>query len=111
MGEVYERRRFGCTRAAGRGARALCGGWRGGGGPEGAKGPAGPGVTPAQVGALTSLTGLFLANNQFGRPYFSRQGDDVTIEEANLHIINGLGATNGYPTNPFSIDPTLTVVN
>jgi hypothetical protein len=85
-------------------------------GPRGQPGPPGPGFTPDQVNTLTSLTNLFLANNQFGRPYFSRQGNDVTIEGANLHIVNGLGATNGYPADPGFIDPpatesTLTHVN
>jgi hypothetical protein len=80
-------------------------------GPAGPQGPAGPGFTPDQVNALTSLASLFLANNQFGRPYFSRQGNDVTIEAANLHIVNGLGATNGYPADLGQNNPSLTVVN
>ena len=35
----------------------------------------------------------------------------MLITGANLQIVNGLGATNGFPTNPSSIDPTLTNTN
>jgi hypothetical protein len=56
------------------------------------------------------LADTFLAPNRFDRPYFSRVGDDITIEGANLHIVNGLGATNGFPAPP-SFDPSQTVVN
>jgi hypothetical protein len=38
-------------------------------------------------------------------------GSDMYITGANLHIVNGLGATNGYPTDPRSTDPNLTTVN
>jgi hypothetical protein len=42
---------------------------------------------------------------------FSTTGDaasgyDVTLTKANLHIVNGLGATNGNPSDPESIDET-----
>ena len=39
------------------------------------------------------------------------QGTDMIITGANLHLRNGLDATNGYPTEPISIDPTKTRVN
>jgi hypothetical protein len=60
---------------------------------------------------VTPLADIFVSPNRFDRPYFSRQGDDITIDGANLHIVNGLGATNGLPTDPTSIDPAHTVVN
>jgi uncharacterized coiled-coil protein SlyX len=56
---------------------------------------------------IKPLTDLFLAPNGVnGQPFFSRQGGDVFITGANLHIVNGLGATNGNPSDPFA-----TVVN
>jgi hypothetical protein len=54
---------------------------------------------------ITPLTDLFLATNGVnGQPFFSRQGNDIYITGANLHIINGLGATNGNPSDPFAWD-------
>ncbi len=38
-------------------------------------------------------------------------GYDVYLTEANLHLLNGLGATNGYPADPISIDPAYTQTN
>ncbi|UCC69302.1 MAG: hypothetical protein JSV79_05145, partial [Armatimonadota bacterium] len=38
-------------------------------------------------------------------------GYDVYLESANLHLRNGLGATNGYPTDPATVDPNYTSTN
>ena len=35
----------------------------------------------------------------------------IRITGANLQIVNGLGATNGYPADPDSTDPAFTMVN
>ncbi len=35
----------------------------------------------------------------------------IRIEGANLQLVNGLHATNGYPTDADSTDPSLTVTN
>jgi hypothetical protein len=43
--------------------------------------------------------------------YVNVQGTDMIITGANLHIRNGLGATNGNPADPGSIDPLRTHVN
>ncbi len=59
---------------------------------------------------VTPLTNLFLASNPVdGKPFFSRRGTDISITGANLHLVNGLGATNGLPDSPDSIntDPSL----
>src|SRR6266699_1084609 len=36
--------------------------------------------------------------------HFRRSGNDVFITGANLHIVNGLGATNGRPDDPFDLN-------
>jgi hypothetical protein len=38
-------------------------------------------------------------------------GYDVYLTEANLHIHNGLGATNGYPTDPLDTSPYSSLTN
>src|SRR5262249_44598663 len=43
--------------------------------------------------------------------HFSRQGNDLFITGANLHILSGLGATNGNPAFPDSVDPSSIVTN
>ena len=54
---------------------------------------------------VTPLTNLFLARNPVdGQPFFSRRGTDICITGANLHLVNGLGATNGLPDSPDSIN-------
>jgi hypothetical protein len=78
--------------------------------------PSAKGYTDQQVAGVqnqvTPLTTLFLAPNAVnGQPYFQRVGGEITITGANLHIVNGLGATNGNPANPASLDPAQTVVN
>ena len=35
----------------------------------------------------------------------------IRISDINVQIVNGLGATNGYPTDPTTNDPALTVTN
>ncbi len=40
-----------------------------------------------------------------------KPSNTMLITGANLQIVNGLGATNGYPTDPTSTDPSLTQVN
>jgi hypothetical protein len=54
---------------------------------------------------VTPLTTLFLAPNGVnGQPFFQRAGAEITITGANLHIVNGLGATNGNPSDPYLDD-------
>ena len=43
--------------------------------------------------------------------HFSRSGNEVYITGANLHIRNGLRATNGYLLDPGSISPSVTRTN
>lgn len=43
--------------------------------------------------------------------HFSREGNELFITGANLHIVNGLGATNGNPAFPSAIDPAVTMTN
>jgi hypothetical protein len=43
--------------------------------------------------------------------FVSVEGTDMVITGANLHLRNGLGATNGNPGDPFTTDPTMTLVN
>ena len=42
-----------------------------------------------------------------GQPFFSRKGSDFFITGANIHIVNGLGATNGNPADPLSDNTTV----
>jgi hypothetical protein len=63
-------------------------------------------------GQITPLTNVFLAPNPVnGQPIFSRVAGEILITGANLHIVNGLGATNGFPTDPGSVDPGQTHQN
>lgn len=57
----------------------------------------------AQAGVVVGLQQLLT--------HFSRQGSDIFITGANLHIVNGLGATNGNGGAPASVDPASIVVN
>jgi hypothetical protein len=43
--------------------------------------------------------------------FFSAEGNDIFITGANLHLVNGLGATNGNPAAPQATDPGMTTVN
>ncbi|MBI3909848.1 MAG: hypothetical protein HY320_02830 [Armatimonadetes bacterium] len=42
---------------------------------------------------------------------FSREGNDIFLTGANLHIRNGLGATNGNPAEPWNPNPGVTKTN
>jgi hypothetical protein len=53
---------------------------------------------------VKALAQLFLAKNPVnGQPFFSRRGADFFVTGANVHIVNGLGATNGNPADPTSL--------
>ena len=43
--------------------------------------------------------------------HFSREGNNIFITGANLNIVNGLGATNGNPNTPESVEPASMVTN
>lgn len=43
--------------------------------------------------------------------HFSRSGNELFITGANLHIVSGLGATNGFPSSPDTLHPEFTRVN
>jgi len=70
-------------------------------------------ITPTRVRTLTAeqeeilshMSIVYLDDGQGGTV------KTVDISGVNVRIHNGLGATNGYPTDPDSIDPGLTVTN
>lgn len=69
------------------------------------------GVTLASLNSrLTAVEGRTAALEEKTR-FVSVSGTDMIIEGANLHIRNGLGATNGNPGVPLTADPALTSVN
>ena len=64
-----------------------------------------PLLTRDQMEFLNSISMTDLNDGQGGR------ARTVRITGLNLQIVNGLGATNGFPFDPDSVDPLDTVVN
>ncbi|BDI29756.1 hypothetical protein CCAX7_18070 [Capsulimonas corticalis] len=69
-------------------------------GPQGPAGPQGP-VGPKGANSALTPTQQSIFN------LLSITGSDLTLT-GNLHIINGMGATNGMPKNPYSTGITAT---
>ena len=75
------------------------------------------GVNSSQSAAILALqtqlsaAEIRIAGIEGKLTFLTVTGSDMYITGANLHIVNGLGATNGYPTDPRSTDPNLTKVN
>src|SRR5205823_6585224 len=78
------------------------------------------GFAQGQQGGLAALAGRVGAVEQKTASISVLAADDPTntsgaaavrFTGVNVQIVNGLGATNGYPTNPFISDPALTQVN
>lgn len=69
-----------------------------------------------QISALESTLAAQAAqlapfSTQWTTPGRPENGYEVYLTNANLHIVNGLGATNGYTANPWSTDPASTRTN
>jgi len=62
-------------------------------------------VEPGQRAVLDHLSLVDLDDGQGGL------APTVRLSGANLQIVNGLGATNGYPENPMNNDPEVTGTN
>ena len=78
------------------------------------------GTTTSQGGSITSLqtavtkataiTNLFSLSTDSTRSD-KKAGTELTLSSVNLHIVNGLGATNGEPGDPFNQKSSNSVVN
>ena len=75
-------------------------------GPTGPVGATGAGLTPDQLEILSHMSIVYLDD---GSGNFVNK--TIRITGVNLQIVNGLGATNGYPTDPTSVDPMDTATN
>jgi len=62
-------------------------------------------LTPEQAEILSHMSIVYLDDGQGGTL------ETIQITGVNVRIVNGLGATNGYPANPASTDPMLTTSN
>lgn len=62
-------------------------------------------LTPEQAEILTHLSIVYLDDGQGG------QMKTIRVSGVNLQVVNGLGATNGYPIDPISFEPGLTQTN
>lgn len=64
-----------------------------------------PRLSPEQQEILSHLSIVHLPDGQGG----TRK--TIRITGVNVQLVNGLGATNGYPTDPTTLDPALTATN
>lgn len=64
-----------------------------------------PRLTPEQAEILSHLSLVYLDDGQGG----TRK--TIRVRGVNVQLVNGLGATNGYPTDPTTVDDTLTTTN
>lgn len=62
-------------------------------------------LTPEQHEILEHLSIVYLDDGRGGTT------KAIRFTGVNVQIVNGLGATNGYPPDPTSVDPTLTETN
>lgn len=62
-------------------------------------------LTPAQARILSHLSLVQLPDGNGGLV------ETIRISGVNLQLVNGLGATNGYPADPLSVDLALTATN
>ena len=68
-------------------------------------GQIGPPISPQAREILSHLSIVYLPDGAGG------MHKTIRLSAANLQIVNGLGATNGFPPDPITPDPTLTAVN
>jgi len=64
-----------------------------------------PRLTPEQAEILSHLSLAYLDDGQGGLR------KTIRITGVNVQLVNGLGATNGYPTDPTTFDAALTTTN
>ncbi len=64
-----------------------------------------PTLTAEQQEILSHMNIVYLDDGQGG------QMKTIRVTGVNLQLVNGLGATNGYPTDPISNEPALTQTN
>ncbi len=62
-------------------------------------------ITGEQQEILSHMSIVYLADGQGGL------AKTIRISDVNVQIVNGMGATNGYPADPTSNDPLLTATN
>ena len=62
-------------------------------------------LTPEQEEILSHVSIVYLDDGQGGL------AKTLRFHDVNVQIVNGLGATNGYPTDPTSISPGFTQTN
>jgi hypothetical protein len=62
-------------------------------------------LTPLQKEILSHMSIVHLDDGQGGT------AKTIRITGTNLQVVNGLGATNGYLSDPHTLDPGLTVTN
>ncbi|MBK7875563.1 MAG: hypothetical protein IPJ77_07400 [Planctomycetes bacterium] len=64
-----------------------------------------PTLTPEQAAILSRMSIVQIPDGQGG------SSETIRFTGVNVQIVNGLGATNGYPADPSTFDPALTSTN